>query len=106
MRKMLLLTALAAFVSCAKKESREAPAAAADKASEATAPRAGLADESRKIIRTGTLRLTVESYDSSRQAIDALVNEAGGFVAASHVSQDRSADLVLRVPSDKLVEIA
>jgi hypothetical protein len=63
----------------------------------------------RKIVHTGTLRLTIESYENARQEIEAIVTEAGGFVASSRIQHDggrvNAADLTLRIPSARFPEL-
>jgi hypothetical protein len=65
--------------------------------------------DTRKIVHTGTLRLTVESYESARQEIEALVTAAGGFVASANVQHgDRrvnAAELTLRIPAGRFPEL-
>src|SRR5262245_13978466 len=60
------------------------------------------AAEKRKIIRTGSVSLVVETYDDARAAIEALVAAAGGFVDATQVSHSEgrvsSAQIVVRIP--------
>src|SRR5262249_38988316 len=40
----------------------------------------------RKIIRTGEIRITVDGYDGARDKLDAIVRDAGGFVANMDVT--------------------
>jgi hypothetical protein len=57
----------------------------------------------RKIIRTGRLALTVETYDEARAGIEALVAEAGGFVDSTRVTHHEGvvgrATIVVRIPA-------
>jgi hypothetical protein len=63
----------------------------------------------RKIVRTGSLQLTVDDYDKSRGSVDAMVTNAGGFIASSQVEHHdgsvSSATLVLRVPAARYDEV-
>lgn len=60
----------------------------------------------RKIIRTGTLTIEIDSYERARAAIDRLIRGAGGFVASVDVGRlDGSvgaATLVVRIPEERL----
>src|SRR5262245_42469175 len=66
-------------------------------------------DGRQKIVHTGTLRITVESYAGSRQAIHELVRKAGGIIGSAQVNhQDgdvSSATMVLRIPADHFDEV-
>ena len=121
----LLLATLAA--SCAKRRAgapaaagarpadtpaRAEPAAAGDKLAAVDAPgdESGKArpTDARKIIRNGALRLQIESYEQTRQAIDDLVRTLSGYVASSQVGHGEgtiaSAQLVLRLPAARFDE--
>lgn len=61
----------------------------------------------RAIIRTATVSVEVESYENASEALRTLVEERGGFVAASNREVERAGNetwtrgrLVLRVPSE------
>jgi hypothetical protein len=60
--------------------------------------------DSRKIVRTGHLALIVTGYDETRDKLEAIVREAGGFVDSTRVSRAEgevsSAVIVLRIPAD------
>jgi hypothetical protein len=59
--------------------------------------------DNRKIVRTGNIDLVVKTYDDTRDKIDAIVKEAGGFVDSTRVSRSEgqvsSAVIVVRVPA-------
>ena len=63
----------------------------------------------RKIIHTGTITVRVESYAKTRKKVEALIAEAGGFIAHADIqhAQDEvsSATLVLRIPAERLAHI-
>src|SRR5688572_30437831 len=43
--------------------------------------------ETRKVIRTGSVRLTVATYDEARAKLDALLAQIGGYVDSTHVNR-------------------
>jgi Domain of unknown function (DUF4349) len=111
-----LLAALA-FAGCSRKDAGDSAAASPSEA--AAAPAAGSAasvqDQSkkagvevkhvdtRKVIRTGRIDLTVASYDESRARLDAMVESAGGYIDSTQVDRHgtvNSAVIVIRVPAD------
>jgi hypothetical protein len=111
-----LLAALA-FAGCSKHSAGDSAAASPSEA--AAAPAAGSAasnqDQSkkagievkhvdtRKVIRTGRIDLTVASYDESRARLDAMVESAGGYIDSTQVDRHgtvNSAVIVIRVPAD------
>jgi len=117
-RPLAALAALAAlsFAACQRRHSESAspggsePRAAAapsTAAAEGLASPAGLdapaPADSRKIMRTGQLSLTVDTYDTARERIEAVVAEAGGFVDSTKVThlegQVSRASIVIRVPA-------
>src|SRR3569623_796362 len=115
----LLTVALAgslAFAGCKNKDSdrggvraQEAMAAPAPgapaTASDAKKPGATTIKhvDTRKVIRTGRIDLTVDSVDSTRSKLEALVESAGGYIDSTQVEQhatSSSAVIVIRVPAD------
>lgn len=128
-RLAALLAALTA-ASCAKRDrsppsaadvatpTARAPAAAAGSAAAAGAPgpASGSPDASstpslsaaqhadhRKVIRTGRIELVVTSYDAARGKLDALIQDAGGYIDSTRVGRYRgavsTATLIVRIPS-------
>src|SRR5580704_8678225 len=72
---------------------------------EAEAALAGqVANDGRKIIRTGHLELVVGSYDEARAQLDALVTASGGYVDSTEVVRRQNAvsdaTIVVRVPAN------
>ena len=63
-----------------------------------------MAIDGRKIIRTGDLALTVDSYEPVRQEIETLLRASRGFIANAQVGHSEGrvteATLTLRVPTD------
>jgi hypothetical protein len=63
----------------------------------------------RKIVRTGELRVVVEGFEAARERLDAIVGEAGGFIADLTVThRDRSvsaATFTLRIPSARFDDV-
>lgn len=59
--------------------------------------------DNRKIVRTGHVALVVTTYDEARAQLDAIVQQAGGFIDSTRVSHHEGrvsqAELVLRVPA-------
>lgn len=59
--------------------------------------------DNRKIVRTGNIDLIVTTYDDTRDKIDAIVKDAGGFVDSTRVSRSEgrvsSAVIVVRIPA-------
>jgi hypothetical protein len=59
--------------------------------------------DNRKIVRTGHIELIVATYDDTRDRIEAIVAEAGGFVDSTRAQRSEgqvsSATIVVRVPS-------
>jgi len=117
-----LLAALA-FAGCSKKGSGDS-AVAAQASEAAAAPAAGSVasnhDQSkkagvevahvdtRKVIRTGRIDLTVASYDESRARLDAMVESAGGYIDSTQVDRRgtvNSAVIVIRVPADAFISM-
>jgi hypothetical protein len=114
---LLALLAALAFAGCSKHSAGDSAAASPSEA--AAAPAAGSAasiqDQSkkagvevkhvdtRKVIRTGRIDLTVASYDESRARLDAMVESAGGYIDSTQVDRHgtvNSAVIVIRVPAD------
>jgi len=115
-----LLGALS-VVSCSKKDApadlrrsvtAEPPAptagsAAAGSGSAAAEPAQSLSPaqpaDRRKVIHTGRIELVVAGYDEARSKIDALLNDAGGYIDSTRVNRHRgavsAATLVVRIPS-------
>lgn len=114
-----LLAALA-FAGCSKKNAGDS-AVASQSREAAAAPAAGSAAngphqdgskkagvdvkhvDTRKVIRTGRIDLTVASYDESRAQLDAMVQSAGGYIDSTQVDRHgtvSSAVIVIRVPAD------
>ncbi|MEO6777061.1 MAG: DUF4349 domain-containing protein [Kofleriaceae bacterium] len=59
--------------------------------------------DTRKVIRTGRIDVTVASVDTSRGQLDALVQSAGGYIDSTQVEQHgarSTAVIVLRIPAD------
>ena len=59
--------------------------------------------DTRKVIRTGRIDLTVDSVDATRGKLEALVESAGGYIDSTQVEQhatSSSAVIVIRVPAD------
>lgn len=59
--------------------------------------------DTRKVIRTGRIDLTVAAVDVSRGKLEALVEGAGGYIDSTQVEQhgtSSSAVIVIRVPAD------
>ena len=100
------------LVSCAsRREAASRPAAAPEPAAATKAePTVEAKVPDRKIVHTGTLRLTVSSCESARQEIEAMVTAAGGFVGAARVQHGEgkvtAAEMTLRVPAGKFAEVA
>src|SRR5438445_11899075 len=100
------LIALVTVAACAKKRdaadmSAATPAGPATKTDPNAKAMAG--PDNRKIIRTGTLRITITSYDESRAKLDALLQQVGGYVDSAQVSRSQNmitdATIVVRVPA-------
>jgi hypothetical protein len=89
-----------ALTACAKNHSADSaqPQTKAAPADKAIAP-----PENRKIIRTGSLRITIDSYDEARAKLDVLLQQVGGYVDSTQVSRGRDAitdaTIVVRIPS-------
>src|SRR4051812_6844286 len=115
----LLSVALAASFAlngCSKKSDQAGvPASEADRVS---APAAGAAAtapdqhpgtaatkhvDTRKVIRTGRIDLTVESVETSRTKLEALIESAGGYIDSTQIEQHgmtSTAVIVIRIPAD------
>src|SRR5688572_10757576 len=84
-----------------------APTPAGGQVTEKPADAPGLVElnarDDRKIIRTGHISLVIATYDEARAKIDALVQQAGGYVDSTqvHCRQDAISDatIVVRIPS-------
>lgn len=81
--------------------------AAGGDAGEGEANRQAIQPQQRAIIKTGTVRLSVESFDTARSELVAAAESRGGYVAGSssttHSNGNRTwteGTLVLKVPSD------
>jgi hypothetical protein len=65
--------------------------------------------ETRKIIRTGSLRLTVATYDEARAKLDAILEQVGGYVDSTQVNRGSNAvtdaTIVVRIPSTAFGDI-
>jgi hypothetical protein len=113
----LALVGALAFTACAKnkaggsEQSRAADmsAPAPPAAGAATTPANGKAIEkkpvdTRKVIRTGRVELTVENYDAARAKLDAAVAAAGGYIDSTQVDRHKvgvsTAVIVIRIPAD------
>jgi hypothetical protein len=117
MKRLLLVCLLLGCARDAAPERAEAPAPAPAKTEDKTAPAApapdqparGVAQAPRKIVRTGELRVVVEGFEAARGQLDAIVGEAGGFIADLTVThRDRSvsaATFTLRIPSARFDEV-
>lgn len=100
------LVALVAVAACARKghESAQAKSQSASASTPSDPTAKAIANpDTRKIIRTGTLRITVGSYDEARAKLDALLQQVGGYVDSTQVVRARDtitdATIVVRVPS-------
>jgi len=115
----LALVGALAFTACARKDkspeqSRSEPrvadmSAAASGSAAGTTPANGKAIEkkpvdTRKVIRTGRVELTVENYDAARAKLDAAVAAAGGYIDSTQVDRHKvgvsTAVIVIRIPAD------
>jgi len=117
----LALVGALAFTACAKKgggseQAAESRATATD--TSAPAPPGGAASaakvdgkaiakkpvDTRKVIRTGRVELTVENYDAARAKLDAAVAAAGGYIDSTQVDRHKvgvsTAVIVIRIPAD------
>jgi len=59
--------------------------------------------DTRKVIRTGRIDLTVDTVETSRAKLEALVESAGGYIDSTQVEQHGTAStavIVIRVPAD------
>lgn len=81
--------------------------AAGGDAGEGQASRQAIQPQQRAIIKTGTVRLRVELFDTARSELVAAAESRGGYVASSSSTTHRSGNrtwtegmLVLKVPSD------
>jgi hypothetical protein len=91
--------------SAARDES--APVAAAGSVASAATQKPGAAAvkhvDTRKVIRTGRIELTVDAVDASRGKLEALVQSAGGYIDSTQVEQhgtSSTAVIVIRIPAD------
>ena len=109
------LVAALALNGCAKKDS-EARVATSSEAAPAAPPNVTAAAptakaavtpvkhvDTRKVIRTGRIEVTVDSVEASRGTLEALVQSAGGYIDSTQVEQhgtSSSATIVIRIPAD------
>ncbi|MEP6859808.1 MAG: DUF4349 domain-containing protein [Deltaproteobacteria bacterium] len=80
-----------------------APGAAATKEDHKPGGTAVKHVDTRKVIRTGRIELTVDSVDASRGKLEELVQSAGGYIDSTQVEQHGSsstATIVIRIPAD------
>jgi hypothetical protein len=65
--------------------------------------------QDRKIIRTGSISVVVDTYDAARETVEALVKGAGGYVDSTRVSHSEgrvsSASIVLRIPASSFGDL-
>ncbi len=62
--------------------------------------------QSRDVVRTGAMRISVDDVDAAAIDVRRLAATAGGFVADEQVrARDAKADLTLRVPSDRFDDV-
>jgi Domain of unknown function (DUF4349) len=62
--------------------------------------------QSRDVVRTGSMRISVDDVDAAAVDVRRLAATAGGFVADEQVlARDAKADLTLRVPSDRFDDV-
>lgn len=108
--RLALLTALLSAGACMGMEDSASQRANRPDQSEnqpdaATASPLATMQQERKLIRTGTIALEVESFDDSAGAISRLAKEQGGFVADSSGRRDANGmqfgTLTIRVPAEK-----
>jgi hypothetical protein len=116
---LIAVLCLSAFAACAKRAKHEEDGprpAVAQKASPTSPTPAGNAPtqdaaqaEQRKIIRTGSVRITVSSYDEARAKLDAMLQQVGGYVDSTQVSRGEhsvtDATIVVRLPATKFGDI-
>jgi hypothetical protein len=108
------LVASLALNGCAKK-SGDARVAASEAAAMAAPGEAAKAEDhkpgvtankhvdTRKVIRTGRIDVTVDSVETSRGKLEALVQSAGGYIDSTQVEQhgtSSTATIVIRIPAD------
>lgn len=86
-------------------------APSADDAADTEAGSAGVARDDRAIIRTGTVSLTVDSYETASDRIASLARDRGGYVATTQRATNGEANrtwtsgrVVIRVPSESFTE--
>jgi hypothetical protein len=113
-RSLVFLVAMALLVvACSRKaallrEAADGPASVATSAGSAAAgqPEMERRSQPRKLVRTGQLRLEVESYLDARVHLDRELERAGGYVAEARVEHAdgavASAQLELRIPAPEL----
>ncbi len=69
----------------------------------------GAVPAQRKLIQTAAIHVEVESYEATRRVLDKQLKDLGGYVANARVEHSDGsvsyAELTLRVPADKLVEL-
>jgi hypothetical protein len=65
--------------------------------------------DTRKVIRTGKVELTVENYDAARARLDAAVTSAGGYIDSTQVDRHKegisTATIVIRIPADAFASV-
>ncbi|MGH9216747.1 MAG: DUF4349 domain-containing protein [Acidimicrobiales bacterium] len=62
--------------------------------------------QAREVVRTGTMRLTVDDVDASASDVRRLAAEAGGFVADEQVrARDDEVDMTVRVPAARFDDV-
>ena len=84
-------------------ESGEAAEAAGDNALAVDTLALG---QSRDVVRTGSMRISVDDVDAAVVDVRRLAATAGGFVAGEQVrARDAEADLTLRVPADRFDDV-
>jgi hypothetical protein len=110
---LALALGLSLFAACSKKadgpSAKSQPAfASAAPAGNAPAPSAAnptAPADHRKVVRTGSVRIAIETYDDARTKLDAILAKAGGYVDSTQVNRGTNAitdaTIVIRLPSDK-----
>ena len=62
--------------------------------------------QARDVVRTGTMRLTVDDVDATASDVRRLAVDAGGFVADEQVrARDDEVDMTVRVPADRFDDV-
>ena len=111
---LALALGLSLFAACAKHADNASYKSQPTVASNGSAAPAGNAPGStaansaptdhRKVIRTGSVRIAIETYDDARAKLDAILAKAGGYVDSTQVTRGTNAitdaTIVIRLPAD------